>query len=56
MLSKRNITDVHIATLQFGDIATQRDFAEQCKLEFNGQVQCNYYNGGQVISIEGVSV
>ena len=56
ILSKRYITDVRLKTLQVGDIGTQRDFAERCKMEFHGQVQCNYYNGGRVISIEGVAV
>ena len=55
ILSKKYITDTRISTLQFGEVATQRDFAERCKLEFRGQIQCNYYNGGRVISIEGVA-
>ena len=56
ILSKRYITDVRLKTLLKGDLGTQQEFAERCKMEFQGQVQCNYYNGGRVISIEGVAV
>ena len=55
-MSKRYITDVWLKTLLVGDIGTQRDFVERCKLEFHGQVQYNYYKGGRIISIERVAV
>ena len=56
ILSKRYITDVRLKTLMVGDLGTQQDFAKRCKKEFHGQVQCNYYNDGLVISIKGVAV
>ena len=56
ILSKRYITDVRLKTLSIGDVGRQRNFAERCKMEFYGQVQCNYYNGDRVIFIEGVAV
>ena len=37
-------------------VHSQRDFSERLRLEFNNQVQEEYYLGGVTISIEGASV
>ena len=37
-------------------VYSQRDFSERLKLEFNNQVQEEYYFGGATISIEGAAV
>ena len=37
-------------------VYSHRDFSERLKLEFNNQVQEEYYAGGATVSLEGVAV